>query len=85
MAGKFQVGDLVVANEESNYHYSITNQRNNWRGEVMDTYSDVITVRGSGNSGEIETFDVSEKYFDLIVEDAGSVEAPEMSVFDGLF
>lgn len=87
MGGKFRVGDLVIANEESDCHYSITNQRNNWHGEVVDVseYTDMITVCGSGNSGEIKTFDVSGKYFDLIVEDAGPVEAPETSVFDGLF
>lgn len=64
---KFKVGDIIVANKESNKKYHVTKQKNDWTGIVLEIQSDssigVATLTPEKYKGEVYT--VEEDYFDL--------------------
>lgn len=86
----YKVGDIVVANELSNSHYSQTTERRGWRGRVVSVgIVDENTIRVSG----IDEFlgegphTVNARCFDLdpSSESWPAVEAPDGDLFAALY
>lgn len=71
---KFKIGDIVVANEQSNERYSVTAKKNNFIGKVTAIYSsgdmEVITINICDSQKEYigHKFYVDKDYFDLSEE-----------------
>ena len=65
---KFKVGDVIIANKESNSEYSITNQENNWTGKIMSVrkYGEILVKTLMPKEYEGREYTVEEKYFDLV-------------------
>lgn len=64
---KFKVGDIIVANKESNERYGVTNQERNWTGKILSIENGLIyaeTITPTCDRGE--TYHLLEKYFDLV-------------------
>lgn len=83
--GKFQIGDIVVANELSNRRYSVTCKSRGYRGEVVGVNNalNTIKVRGVGGFAR-DAFTVDASCFDL-AEECLAIEAPEADLFTGLY
>ena len=61
----FKVGDVVVANREANYHYTIT--KDGWVGVVTGFDDDKVIVKGRGVIAGYDHFKVDPKHFDLAI------------------
>ena len=42
---KFKIGDIVVANKESNLKYGCTNKENEWRGVVTSAEKNYLVPK----------------------------------------
>lgn len=83
--GKFQIGDIVVANELSNGRYSVTCQSRGYRGRVVSVNNALNTIKVRGVGGFThDTFVVDASCFDL-AEEYLPIEAPEADLFTGLY
>lgn len=71
----FNPGDLIVGTEESNIHYGITNNHNNFVGKVLEFEEDTILVKivdvDSAYNWYIgHDFHVSSKHFTLLSKES---------------
>lgn len=65
---KFNVGDIIKANEKSNERYLVTTQKNGWTGKVTSVKKngDISVKTLTPKEYEGRVFEVDERYFDLM-------------------
>lgn len=77
---KFKVGDLIVANKQADFHYSIT--RNGWVGIVQDIESDsIIKAVPADDPNRPLAFDLCPDYFDLYSTGMYSIKNNQLLIY----
>ena len=64
---KFEIGDIIEANKESNKKYIVTNQKNGWTGKILRIENGLIYAKTiTPEEHKDDKYYVLEKYFDLV-------------------